>query len=1386
MRDRRTTLLSLESESGTLVDALLDLDPSSTVGEVADKLGVPELAVDGISPEDSLAAGNALLEGSAVRRTRPLESSDETSLELVATAGRLAGQSWALKDGVTVIGREDSDVVLVDESVSARHASLLVDGSRLVIKDEGSTNGTIVEGVLIARAESIETGVEFAIGHTTFEARRRVQPDAKRELTGRGTVAFSRPAQLSRLTRLPDSIKLREEAGRERQVPPIAELMITLAASASIGVVGVLVWNRWEFVALIAAGAVAAALRFVYQRRRARKENRAVREEAEARHARESQQVAENVRAELQALRATTPDPAEVTDVAIAGDQRLWRRRRSDALLARVGVADRPSQTVAVARDGDDPVVVRNAPVSIDLAATGVLGIEGSEAQTTGVARGIIMQAASLHAPDDVRIVVLAPGGWDRWRWVRWLPHARLAGSLCTLAIDASSVEARVAELKELIGTLAATRDDRAPLAGPRVLVVAEHASELRSVPGFVDLVRDGPEVGVLTVALATGRAASLEEQVATLAIEESGLANLDTPGEDVSKIRTDLWPGDRCEAFARALAPVVLDQGAEGGIPDMVTYLEQYPEATDANAVTIAWRGSAGPTVSAEVLRVAGGVADIDLDRDYHLVVTGANRSGKTEFVLSLLIDLMRRNRPDELEVFIVGWKGTGDFERLRALPHLQRLASDSDVADAVKAITSLRAELQRRKDVFAQLMKEGRLSASSIVAAWAEAPDLAREHRLTRIVVVGDEFAQIQKQRPDFALLVNDIAKEGAGLGIHLVLAAQKPEGAITGDVDTNAKLRLAFMALTPTDSKQTIDSVDASMIDSRLKGRGFARTKGAGLKEFQGFRITGQSSDDRTTSPPRVVSLTAATWCGEPPEVPVERGPQRVDMDAVIDAINAAAADLELLDRPPLFPGPLEDVESGPQPLPLRCGTVDDVTSHVIELRRQPLLMVPSEAGTIGVVGSDASARMSVLVSMCSALDASDVPVEIATVDLVGSSLRLLQALPSVGASIDNDPWLLSWLVSRLETEARERRRALERHGSIEAQHASGEQPLPYLYVVINGWDIAKRDAALTNARFPQRLIQVLRAGAEAGVRGVIAGESAVLDHDVADLCRETWVLDVVSSMRKQVFRNDEGRVPVPLPAGRAFNASLVEAQFDLLGSDPAAIATEVERHSRSSIGRPATHLVARAFPSDLAGSDLPSADAPNLVLGLSGADPAPLVVDMSRRPAVVLSGGRAEDRVAALRALAGVASESWTVGVLGRDPAGWETVTSGRGRWFDLRRVDEDELADIADERLLMVVEDLQRFAKSDWAEPVKRVLSRTGAVLGAIAGADMISGALLTEMLGCRRWLVLDPAERDLVSLGLNWDDAVVDGLGGPMAGLWIDDGAIDRVLLPDR
>jgi S-DNA-T family DNA segregation ATPase FtsK/SpoIIIE len=315
------------------------------------------------------------------------------------------------------------------------------------------------------------------------------------------------------------------------------------------------------------------------------------------------------------------------------------------------------------------------------------------------------------------------------------------------------------------------------------------------------------------------------------------------------------------------------VDDGAhaDGDLPDRVLLDELIGPLTRAAVVR---RWASAPGLGVPIGRDGHGVVEIDLVRDGpHALLAGATGSGKSEALMAWLTALAASAPPDLLGLVLVDYKGGSAFAPLGALPHVAAVLTDLDPSGTTRALASLTAELRRREEVLAT----------------AGVKDIAELHgrgeRMARLVIVVDEFRALADEHPSLLADLVRLAAQGRSLGLHLVLATQRPAGIVSADVRANVALRLCLRVLDPADSRDVVGEPTA-----------------AHLPPVPGRAVLGGT-------PGRTLQVA---WLG-----PAEHG----TLDRVVATVRAAAAGRPRPTRP--WAPPLPDVAGVDDPVAVAAG-------------------------------------------------------------------------------------------------------------------------------------------------------------------------------------------------------------------------------------------------------------------------------------------------------------------------------------------------------------------------------------------------------------------------------------------------------------------------------
>lgn len=1156
----------------------------------------------------------------------PLARAIEVAGYVEILTGRHAGAYFSLIPGTNPIGRDRAARIhLRDPSVSRRHAVIEV-GREVVLRDLGSVNGVAVDGQRVS-----ELRIDSQRIANLGEVQLRIIP---------GPPPAGIPVLGHRVmhTRSPQVRPLFPASERELPAPPATAPtgripMLAMLAPMMMGGVMFAVTRSPMSLMMVAFTPLMMIGSWIDGRLGGRKKRRADLARFSETLASERDELIESRRREIEVRSAETPSSDDVAEAISSRNGLLWTRRPEHRafLEVRFGEGALPSRTrVKLPPRGESSGEhwkalrdleaefgeVAPVPVLERLDRCGSIGVAGEPFWAEGLARSLVLQLVGLHSPTELALAgFVGPGDADDWEWLKWLPHVDAVTSpvpCWPLADDRSSSLRLVNALEGLLEARrsgagsrvevrshldADTRNDdgqgeavTAPPVIPSVvvLVLDGHSAD---VSRLIALAEQGPDHGIHFIWAARDRA-SLPAACRTFAElgHADGRVGFVRSGALVPLQRLENATADAVRELARRLAPVE-DTGArvldESDLPKSVDLRELHPVDLlgGAGAVTRAWaangtlvsqwiRGVEREPVSLAAIVGQGpdGPAVIDLrTHGPHALVGGTTGAGKSEFLQSWIMSLAATVSPERITFLLVDYKGGAAFAECTELPHTVGLVTDLNPHLVRRALVSLRAELRYREELLAAH------GAKDLITMERRSDPAAPP----ALLIVIDEFAALANEIPEFVDGVIDIAQRGRSLGLHLIMATQRPAGVIKDNLRANTNLRVALRMADEADSADVIGVKDAAFFGADTPGRGAIKAGPGRIAHFQTGYLGGRVSG--STRPAGRIEVRSLGFTeGEPwdaPPEPQERVARRSlrDIETLRDGICAAAVAASM--RPPRRPW-LDALPGRIALDALRRTGAEPAEALMIGLRdcpaaqaQAPVFLDFEEADNVGFIGAGGTGKTSALLAVAAALssDAADRPAQIYAIDAAGGALDAMRALPTVGAIAPiGDLELVERVLRRVLDIVGERgpRFATARAGGLRAYRAlPGGAAEPRTVLLLDGF-AAFRQATETlggPASLFQMLAEIMASGRSAGVHVVLTSDRpTAVPAALASSLQQQYVLRLASA-------HDYGYLGIPAdaldeaPPGRALLAGDDDQiQIALVGGEPelAAQATAIE--------------------------------------------------------------------------------------------------------------------------------------------------------------------------------------------------------------------------------
>lgn len=1262
-------ILRLRYRRGGLpVDLEVSLAPDATAGELVEQLVAldpkprrfgqpPDCITVGSGPDRVVVEGGTRILGSPIvsgadvevvtAATRRLGAGKPPKVaELTVVGGPETGRVFPLHPGTYFIGRDiTADIQIHDDTVSKLHAKVIV-GDGVEIVDNNSSNGVVLGGVSVARAtvqstDAIEIGDSTVVIAMTGDASQGPAP---------GDHHFIRPPRIS-----PVFPEIELAAPGIPDVPDAQKLSIVMLVTPLLmGAV------------LFAVTKSPASLLFVLmtpimgigqwlESRLGRRRN--VRITTAAFH-RELADFEVALRAKQEEERRSrlseAPGGADAGSAIAARSDLLWCRRRDDApfLHLRLGLgAARSRVSVAEPTSNRNEALQRmlrsfvasvqdvlGVPIVADL-GTCSLGVAGPGEPSLAATRSLMLQVAALHAPQDVTIAAcMGSRSAEEWDWLKWLPHAAGPASPIkgpTIVAGPGATARLVESLEELVAQRApSVQVGSDGYQSSAVVLLVEHDAPIDRAR-LVDLAQAGPRCGVHVIWHADGRRALPAACRVFVEIDPTGQARAGFVAEarQVEPLIVEQARLADVSRHARRLAPVA-DWGSllhdDSDLPDSVSLLRlSDPElARNAAAVVDRWRESdslatyrpAGSRRKAGTLRALLGQASsgpltLDLRAEGpHALVGGTTGSGKSELLQTWVLALAAAHSPERVTFLFVDYKGGSAFGECVELPHSVGLVTDLSPHLVHRALESLNAEVRHREHLLQRARAKDLLDMEK--AGHPETPP--------SLVIIVDEFAALIHEVPEFIDGVVNVAQRGRSLGLHLILATQRPAGVIKDNLRANTNLRVALRMADDEDSTDVLGTALAAGFDPASPGRAVVRRGPGRLTTFQSAYVGGVTDD---AGPQRRITVTELSLIDPVPWVaaePTELGAQDQpsDLKRLLGTITAAAR-LEGVQEPrkpwlPELPAVLDLVD-------LPSDRTDEAL--VFALRDEPERQVQLECaftpdldGNFAIYGAGGSGKSATLRSLAIAagMTAGGGPVHVYGLDFGARGLQMLEPLPHVGSIIaGEDTERVGRLLRMLRgvIHARSERYAAYNASSIVEYRRDAQAPgEPRILLLLDGLAGFRQahDMGSLDGYF-ELLTSIAADGRQVGVHVVVtADRPATVPSSLNSLIAKRLALRLADENDLATLNVPKGIFTIASPPGRGYLDDH-EVQVAVLGGDPAGPvqARAIERFA-SSMRRhtawPSAPEV-RRLPEDLRFADLPAAVGSEPVLGMSDEDLAP---------------------------------------------------------------------------------------------------------------------------------------------------------------------------------
>lgn len=523
-------------------------------------------------------------------------------------------------------------------------------------------------------------------------------------------------------------------------------------------------------------------------------------------------------------------------------DMVLWSRvaGQRNFLVMRVGIGNIPLQAdlsfpmqrfridddrmrEELQRFSEEKQIVTGVPVTYSMMEHRFSGIVGGRETANGTLHHILLQIAALHSYDEVKLVFLCDeADWKKYDYVRWMPH------IWDNDFKKRFLAVNYGEVRDLsaffLREMEKYRGERA-LKSPHYVIVSTSKALSDSCAFLAELLKN--PLDCFSYLAVYDELKNLPKEC-TLVLQLNGvqgmLFNYREAGGGQINFVPDLVSGREAEEGIGRVAEYRLDlRSGKYALPDMLTFLEMYQVGKYEHLnVSSRWKASNAVTsLQAPVgVNSDGGLFYLDLHEEAHGphgLIAGMTGSGKSEFIITYILSMAVNYSPEDLAFILIDYKGgglVGAFENDRyRLPHIAGTITNLDGAAIARSLLSIQSELKRRQRVFGEARRAANEGTMDIYKYQRLYRSGVVTEKVPHLFIISDEFAELKTQEPEFMAQLISTARIGRSLGVHLILATQKPSGVVNDQIWANSKFKVSLKVQDRADSMEMLKRPDAA---------------------------------------------------------------------------------------------------------------------------------------------------------------------------------------------------------------------------------------------------------------------------------------------------------------------------------------------------------------------------------------------------------------------------------------------------------------------------------------------------------------------------------------------------------------------------------------------
>lgn len=488
---------------------------------------------------------------------------------------------------------------------------------------------------------------------------------------------------------------------------------------------------------------------------------------------------------------------------------------------------------------------INNVPITFSLVDKNISAIINSRGIDYIFLKSLIIQLVSYHSSGDLKLVFFVQDSKEEyWQFVKYLPHVWndeksvrfFASNIDDMKILSSYLEE---EYKNRIAKKETSQEENGQMFDKNnkyknfsqyYLIISDNCKLIKDLPIISNILNRSDNIG-FSILFADSTLKNLPNECSSFIVIDNNQGQIiekNVEEQKQTKFNVEENIDYDMEPVSQVLSNIpILSSDGKSELPTSISFLEMYNVGRIEHLnILNRWENN-NPVISLKApvgVHANKDLFDLDLHEKYHGphgLIAGSTGSGKSEFIITFILSLAINYHPYEVQFVLIDYKGgglAGAFENRETgvrIPHLIGTITNLDTSEMNRTLVSIQSELKRRQEKFNKvrdMLGESTIDIYKYQKLYREG---TIKEPIAHLFIISDEFAELKKQQPEFMSELISIARIGRSLGVHLILATQKPSGVVNDQIWSNSKFKVCLKVQDRSDSMEVLKRPDAASI-------------------------------------------------------------------------------------------------------------------------------------------------------------------------------------------------------------------------------------------------------------------------------------------------------------------------------------------------------------------------------------------------------------------------------------------------------------------------------------------------------------------------------------------------------------------------------------------